>query len=80
MIMRLCNVQTNEYDLQAKTYPTICTHHKLHNTNENKSPVFPNDDVAYSRIYAPLDFVELIAEFNGGNTHYFCVSRHEYGK
>ena len=29
--MRWCNVQTNEHDLQAKTYPTICTHHKLHN-------------------------------------------------
>ena len=41
MIMRWCNVQTNEYDLQAKTYPTICIHHKLHNTNENKFPVFP---------------------------------------
>ena len=25
MIMRWSNVQTNEYDLQAKTYPTICT-------------------------------------------------------
>ena len=25
MIMRWCNVQTNEYDAQAKTYPTICT-------------------------------------------------------
>ena len=41
MIMRWCNVQTNEYDLQAKTYPTICTHHKLHNNNKNKFPVFP---------------------------------------
>ena len=36
MIMGWCNVQTNEYDLQAKTHPTICTHHKLHNTNDNK--------------------------------------------
>ena len=39
--MRWCNVQTNLYDLQAKTYPTICTHHKLHNNTENKIPVFP---------------------------------------
>ena len=39
--MRWCNVQTNEYDLQAKTYPTICSHHELHNDNENKYPVFP---------------------------------------
>ena len=36
MIMRWRNVQTNEYDLQAKTYPTSCAHHKLHTTNENK--------------------------------------------
>ena len=41
MKMRWCTVQTNEYDLQAKTYPNICTHHKLHNDNENKFPVFP---------------------------------------
>ena len=27
--------------MQAKPYPTICTHHKPHNTNENKFPVFP---------------------------------------
>ena len=40
-IMRRCTVQTNAYDLQAKTYPTIYTHHKLHNNNENKFPVFP---------------------------------------
>ena len=37
--MRWCTVQTNEYDLQAKTYPNICTHHKLHTNNENKFPV-----------------------------------------
>ena len=33
--MRWCTVQTNEYDRQAKTYPNICTHHKLQNNNEN---------------------------------------------
>ena len=32
-----CNVQTDEYDLQAKRYPIICTHHKLHNNNKLKS-------------------------------------------
>ena len=37
MIMRWRNVQTNEYDLQVITYPTICTHHKLHNNDENIS-------------------------------------------
>ena len=41
MIMRWCNVQTSEHDQQAKTYPTIFSHHKLHNNNENKIPVFP---------------------------------------
>ena len=41
MIMRWCKVHINEYDRQAKTYPTICTHHKLHKNNENKFPVFP---------------------------------------
>ena len=41
MIMRWCNVQTNEYDLQAKTYLTTWTQHKLRNDNENKMPVFP---------------------------------------
>ena len=34
--------QRNECDLQAKTYPNICTHDKLHNNNENKFPVFPD--------------------------------------
>ena len=37
--MRWCNVQTNEYDMQAITYPTIGTHHKLHNNDENKMVV-----------------------------------------
>ena len=27
---------TNEYDLQANAYPTICIHHKLCNNNETK--------------------------------------------
>ena len=40
MIMGWCNVQINEYDLQAITYLTICTHQKLHNNDENKVPVF----------------------------------------
>ena len=40
MIMRCCYVQTNEYDLQDRTYPTLSSHHKLHNNNENKLPVF----------------------------------------
>ena len=39
--MRWWIVQTNKYDLQAKTYPNIRTHHKLHNNNENKFPGFP---------------------------------------
>ena len=32
-------VQTT--DLQAKTYSTICTHHKLRHNIENKIPVWP---------------------------------------
>ena len=36
MIMSWYSTQRNEYDLQAKTCTTICSHHKLHNTNENK--------------------------------------------
>ena len=43
MIMIWCKLQTNEYDLQAKTYPTIYTHHKLHNTSENKDIRFGHD-------------------------------------
>ena len=31
------SVQRNKYDLQAKMYQTIFTHHKLHNNNESKS-------------------------------------------
>ena len=27
--------------MQAITYPTICTYHKLHNNDENKNPSFP---------------------------------------
>ena len=40
-IIRDCNVQTNEYDLQAIMYPTICTHHRLNRNNGNKTPDFP---------------------------------------
>ena len=40
-IYRQISVQTYGYDLQAKTYPNICTDYKLHNNNENKFPVFP---------------------------------------
>ena len=36
--MRWCTVQTNECDLQAKTFRNICTHHKLRSNNENKFP------------------------------------------
>ena len=36
MKLKWWNVQTNEYDLQAKSYSTIRTHHKLRN-NDNKA-------------------------------------------
>ena len=41
MVLRWCNVQTNEHDLQAKTFQIVCTHHELHNNNANKISVFP---------------------------------------
>ena len=46
--MRWCNVQTNEYDLQAIMYPTICTHHKLQN---NDDPSFPGMYMQYVKEY-----------------------------
>ena len=55
MIMRWCTVQTNEYHLQAKTYPTICTHQNLHNTNE-KIPFFPE----YGG-YVPFDDANIMS-------------------
>ena len=54
MIMRWCNVQSNEYHLQAKTYPTICSHQNLHNTNE-KIPFSPE----YGG-YVPFDDANII--------------------
>ena len=44
--MGWCNLQTNEYDLQAKMYPIVRKYHRLNinrlNTyNWNKVPVFP---------------------------------------
>ena len=44
-------VQTNEYDLQAKTYPTSCTHHKLHNTDEINSRFSRNVYTISDRIW-----------------------------
>ena len=46
MILRCCNLQTNEHDLQAIMYPIVCKYHRLNinrlNTNNwNKVPVFP---------------------------------------
>ena len=41
MIMRWCCLQTNEHDLQAIMYPTICQNHRLNISNGNKVPVFP---------------------------------------
>ena len=58
MIMRRCTVETNEYDLQAKMYPNICTHHKLHNNYENKFPVFPE------RICFVIDLSTSVCNYN----------------
>ena len=59
MIMRWCNVQTNEHDLQAKTYPNICTHHKLHNNNENK--IMGNRDVIFKIELKLFEWWELVS-------------------
>ena len=50
ILMRWCNVQINEYDLEANMYPTICTNHKLHNDNGKKIPVFRNVYAISNRI------------------------------
>ena len=66
MIMGLCNIQTNEHDLQAKTYPNICAHHKLHNDNENKIPVFPvRRIVKHMKLLNCLTAVMLLPEYSG---------------
>ena len=49
--MKWCTIQTNEYDLQAKTYPNICTHHKLHNNNESNSRFSRNVYAISDRIW-----------------------------
>ena len=63
MTMRWCNVQTNEHDQHAKTYPTICTHHKLHNNNENKVPVRP----------AAVGFISQKTRIAGTLCHYVAT-------
>ena len=49
--MRWCNVKTNEHDQQAKTYPIICTYHKLHNNKKTKSRFSPNVYAISDRIW-----------------------------
>ena len=73
MIMRWCNAQTNEYDLQAKTYPTVCTHHKLHNTNKYKFPVSRNVYTISDRIWCNKHLRHTTTEKyeNNGKGGYF---------
>ena len=54
--MGWCNVQTNEYDLQARTYPTICTHLELRDNNENKKTQFSRNVYAISDRYDVTNF------------------------
>ena len=35
-----CNVLTNEYDFQATMHLTICSYHRLHNSNANRKTSF----------------------------------------
>ena len=71
--MRWCTVQTNEYDLQCKTYPIICTHHKLHNNNENKLPVSGNVYAISDRIWCNKNLRHTTTENydNNGKGEYF---------
>ena len=75
MIMGWCNVQTNEHDLQAKTYTTICTHHELHNNIEHKTPsrLFRNIYAISDRIWCNKHLRHTITEKydNNGSGWYF---------
>ena len=73
MIMRWCNVQTNEYDLQAITYPTICTHHKLYNNDGNKIPFSRNVYAIRDKIWCNNHLRHMTTEKydNNGKGWYF---------
>ena len=72
MIMRWCNIQTYEYDPQAKMYPNICTHHKLHNNDENKIPIFPGCIWINDRIWCNKHLKHTTTEIdNNGKGGYF---------
>ena len=59
--------------MQAKTYPTICTHHKLHNTNGNKFPVSRNVYAISDRIWCNKNLRHTTTEKyeNNGKGGYF---------
>ena len=73
--MRWCNEQINEYDIQAKTYPTICTHHKPHNNDENRFPVFPESmiSVFYQKCTVSGAYEHVGNNVWGGVTNCFCA-------
>ena len=72
MIMRWRTVQTNEYDLQAKTCPNICTHHKLQNNNENKFPVFPERICnKWQNMMQQTSQAHNLGKYNNGKGGYF---------
>ena len=73
MRMRWCNVERNEYDLQAKMYATICTHHKQHNNNENKIPVSRNVYAISDRIWHMHDVIMPISTGVGVCDAALCV-------
>ena len=71
--MGWCIIQTNEYDLQAITYPTICTHHKLHNNDEKKSQFSRNVFAIRDRIWCNKHLRHTTTEKydNNGKCWYF---------
>ena len=73
MIMGWCTVQTNEYDLQTKTYPIICIHHNLHNNNETNSRFSRNVYAIGDRIWCNKHIRHTTTEKydNNGKVGYF---------
>ena len=71
--MGWCIVQTNDYDQQGKTYPTICTHHKLHNNNETNAWFSWNVYALSDRIWCNKHFRHTTTEKydNNGKGGYF---------
>ena len=71
--MGWCTVQTNEYDLQAKMYPNIYTHHKQHIIDEKNSLFSRNVYAISDRIWCNTHLRHTSTEKynNNGKGGYF---------